>query len=294
MHIVSRAFVYSGELTRVILMNNRIKSVLNNIVEIFKSGEIPEAVAIACYPAIDVPSARWSLINRTLMILANTSDARGFRQWQQSNRKVKKGSKAFYILVPNIRKTKDTATGEQELILRGFMCKPVFRVEDTEGEPLEYDKIELPDFPLIQRAREWGISIKAIPRNYQCYGSYAPERKEISLATPEEKVFFHELSHAGHEKLMGNIKCRQDPIQEIVAELAAATLCKLVGKSANDTLGNSYRYISKYAQDLQINAHKACVKVLIDTEKVLNLILKGESHVEHTDTRKTQTYSKAV
>jgi hypothetical protein len=275
-------------------MNNRIKSVLNNIVGVFKSGEIPDAVAIACYPAIDVPSSKWSLINRTLMILADTYDARGFRQWQQSNRKIKKGSKAFYILVPNYRRTDDTITGEQEVVLLGFMCKPVFRVEDTDGEALEYDKLKLPRFPLIKRAREWGISIKAIPRNYQYYGSYTPHCKEISLATPEEKVFFHELAHAGHEKIKGSIQCKQDPTQEIVAELTAAALCKLVGKSVHDTLGNSYRYINKYAQDLNINAHIACVRVLLDTEKVLNLILKGETNVERTDNEKTRTYSKAV
>ena len=47
------------------------------------------------------------------------------------------------------------------------MCRPVFRFEDTDGKALEYEKLELPDFPLIEKAEEWGISVKAIPGNYR-------------------------------------------------------------------------------------------------------------------------------
>jgi hypothetical protein len=32
-----------------------------------------------------------------------------------------------------------------------------------------------------------------------------------------------------HEKVNGNLKAGQDPLQEIVAELSAATLCRMVG-----------------------------------------------------------------
>ena len=59
-------------------MNERVKSVLNTIVEKFKTGEIPEAVALASFPVPDIPSARWSFTNRTLMFLSGTADARGF------------------------------------------------------------------------------------------------------------------------------------------------------------------------------------------------------------------------
>ena len=76
------------------------------------------------------------------------------------------------------------------------MCKPVFRVEDTDGEALDYKKLELPDFPLIEMAEEWGRSVKAIPGNYRYYGYYISGRKEIALATTEESVFFHEFAHA--------------------------------------------------------------------------------------------------
>lgn len=261
-------------------MNDKVKQVLNVILDKFKNGDIPEAVACSMYPIPDIPSANWSLMNRTLMFLSGTMDGRGYKQWQQVDRFVKKGSKAFHILVPFIKKVKDDQDGNKE-ILAGFGCQPIFRKEDTDGKELAYENIELPDLPLIERAEEWGISVHAIPGNYRYNGYYSIERKEIALATPEEKVFFHELSHAGHEKVKGSLTGGQDALQEIVAELSAAALCNLVGKRGKDTSGNSYRYIEKYAEKIKMSPYKACLKVMSETEKVLNLILKGDDRIAH-------------
>jgi len=261
-------------------MNDKVKQVLNVILDKFKSGDIPEAVAISMYPIPEIPSAKWSLMNRTLMFLSGTMDGRGYKQWQQVDRFVKKGSEAFHILVPFIKKHKDDQ-GDDKQFLIGFGCRPVFRKEDTDGKDLEYETIELPDLPLIERAEEWGISVRAIPGTYRYRGYYSMERKEIALATSEEKTFFHELSHAGHEKVKGSLTGGQDALQEIVAELSAAALCKLVGKQGKDTSGNSYRYIEKYAEKIKMSPYKACLKVMSETEKVLNLILKGEDEIAH-------------
>ena len=89
-----------------------------------------------------------------------------------------------------------------------------------------------------------------------------------------------------HEKVKGTIKPGQDPLQEIVAELTAQCLCRLVGRMTNDTTGNSYRYIERYAEKLKLSPQAACLKVMSETEKVLNLILKPkgvESHVEYAN-----------
>jgi hypothetical protein len=255
-------------------MNHRVKAVLNEILEKFKSGEIPQAVAYSLFPIPNIPSTKWSLLNRTLMFLAGTQDGRGFRQWQQANRYVKKGAKAFYILVPCHYKKE--VEGEEKQILGGFKCSAVFRYEDTDGEELTYLKLELPEFPLIEKAQAWGVSVKAIPGNYKYYGYYSSDRQEIALASQDEGVFFHELSHAAHEKLTGGLKRGQDPLQEIVAELAAQALCRLVGKQAHNTLGSSYQYIEKYAEKIQLTPLTACLKALNEVEKVLTLILKNE------------------
>ncbi len=258
-------------------MNDKVKQTLQAILDQFKTGDIPQAVAVSMFPIPDIPCAKWSLLNRTLVFLSGTMDARGYRQWQQANRFVKKGSKAIYILVPFIKKSEDE-NGDESQVLLGFGCKPVFRVEDTDGEPLDYEQVELPQLPLIERAQEWAISVKAIPGNYRYQGYYSSGTKEIALATPEEKTFFHELSHAAHEKIKGSIKAGQDPLQEIIAELSAQALCRMVGKQLANTTGNSYCYIEKYADKLKMNPYTACLKVMSETEKVLNLILKGEQH----------------
>ena len=254
-------------------MNNKIRNILKQIIDKFESGDIPEAVAYSIFPVMDVPSAKWSLFNRILQFFAGTADGRGYQQWKTANRSIKKGAKAFYILVPYIKKEENEETGEEETILKGFMACPVFRVEDTEGEPLDNEKIELPQLPLMERASEWGISVKAIPGDYRYYGYFIPDKQEIALATPEEKTFFHELAHAGYDRIKGGLKPGQDPFQEIVAELCAQALCRLVGKSGEKHFGNSARYIASYAEKAGISPHAACLKVLSDTEKVLNLIL---------------------
>ena len=85
-------------------------------------------------------------------------------------------------------------------------------------------------------------------------------------------MFFHELAHAGHEIVLGKLKTGQDALQEIVAELSASVLAIMAGK-AMDGLGNSYRYIKSYAEKLKLEPATACLKVMADTEKVLNLIV---------------------
>lgn len=233
------------------------------------------------FPEADVPSAKWSLTNRLLMVMAGTQDARGIKQWNAVGRRVKKGAKALRIFAPRIIRVKDKKTAEiledqdeeiqerQKLV--GFLLIPVFRVEDTEGEPLSYELLEVPDLPLLEVARAWGLDVKAIPGNVAFYGSFRASSGEISLASPEEKVFFHELAHAGHSRL-GRLKGSAPWQAEAVAELAAAVLCRVCGRQPDENLGESYRYLERQAQKAGLTVAQACLAVLVDVEAVLNLI----------------------
>jgi hypothetical protein len=58
-------------------MSERIKAALNGIIEIFESGDIPEAIAYTTFPMANIPSEKWSFMNRLLMVCAGTLDARG-------------------------------------------------------------------------------------------------------------------------------------------------------------------------------------------------------------------------
>lgn len=248
-------------------------AMLREVIEKFRSGDIPEAIALSMFPIPNIPAAKWSLFNRTLMFLAGTEDARGIKQWNSAGRRVKKGSKAFRIFAPRFKKVVDEETQEEKNLLAGFLLVPVFRAQDTEGDPLDYEAIQVPDLPLLEVAESWGISVKAVPGNFRYYGYFSSSRAEIALASPEECVFFHELAHAGHNKFKP-LKPGQDWKQEIVAELSAAVLCRLVGKKA-DNLGRHYRYIERYAAKAGKGAAQACLEVFSEVEKVLSLILLG-------------------
>jgi len=50
-----------------------------------------------------------------------------------------------------------------------------------------------------------------------------------------------------------------------------------MNKNSRDTTGNSYQYIKKSAEQIDLEPHKACLKVLSDCEKILNLILHGRA-----------------
>ncbi len=257
--------------------NNKVKVVLDQILKAFESGQIPEAIKIATFP-IDAhsPCSRWSFNNRLLLFFSGSGDARGFNQWKDVRRSVNKGAKAIYILVPCFKKKLDEDTGDEERYLTYFKTAPVFRVEDTDGEPLSYEEIELPPLPLIERAKEWGINVKAVVANSRYYGYYNSTRKEIGLASPDEAVFFHELAHVAHEKVIGSLKNRDKSLKEIVADLSSISLCKIAGKTADATLGNSYQNIRHYASKLKMSPHKACLKVLAEVEQVINLIIYND------------------
>jgi antirestriction protein ArdC len=254
-------------------MIEKVQLALQSILARFESGDIPEAIAYSTFPIPNIPAAKWSLLNRTLMFLAGTQDARGFRQWIGVGRHVKKGSKAFTILAPRFVKKETENEEDEKRILAGFLAVPVFRIEDTDGQLLDYERIELPELPLIEVAQEWGVSVKAIPGNYRYFGWFSQERQEIALATKEETVFFHELAHAAHGRIQGELKRGQDWKQEIVAELSAAVLCHLVGKTSR-FLGNHYRYIESRAKEASLTPVQGCLRVMKDVESVLNLILK--------------------
>jgi hypothetical protein len=241
---------------------------LNAILDLFENGNVPEALAFCALLPHDVPAQQWSLGNRMLMFMAGTSDARGFKQWQQVGRKVNKGAKAFYIVAPFYKKEKE----EEEKKLIGFRAVPVFRIEDTDGEVLpEYQPQQAP--PLIDVANAWHIPVRYLPFQGRAYGYYkfGEVGGEIVLASHDEQVFFHEIAHAAHHRVCGSEILKHQWKHEVVAELVAAVLMRLYGRRDNE--GAAYRYIKMYAEKGGKSVHQACLSVLQDTGKVLDEIL---------------------
>lgn len=268
-------------------MNERIGSAIEKVIKLFEQGTFAQTAmrtVIMTRKDDDRPCMRWSLLNRIMVLLHETTDARGYRQWQEDGRQVKKGAKAFHIFAPHYKKvTKkelDLETGaEKEVdktILVGWILVPVFRLEDTEGESLDtvsYEPAQLP--PLCDVAERFGIAVRYFPFSGRYYGFYTPNLNEITLCSHDQSVFFHELAHAVYHHVVHPLKGGQDPDQEIVAETCAAVLCTLYGFEGY--VPTCWQYIRGYAGADPV---RKVAHLIGQVEKVLSAILPNERRDE--------------
>jgi hypothetical protein len=256
---------------------------VSQILSAFENGNLPQAIAYSTFnPPSNIPAYKWTQRNRALAFLAGTGDARGFKQWQESGRHVKKGSKAIYILGPIMVKWDsndviefENGAGELKKIDNmkcvGYHAIPVFRMEDTEGKPLEYAQLEPRHLPLAEVAERWGLEVKAGSFNGEYYGYFSPNKKQIVLATDNERTFLHELSHASHYRIDPKAEKAPEWEREIIAELSASALLYMMGKDGH--MGNSYKYIARYAELANLSIKNACMTILETCLKVINEIV---------------------
>jgi hypothetical protein len=149
-------------------------------------------------PPSNIPAYKWTRKNRTLAFLQGTGDARGFNQWKEVGRYVKKRAKSIYILGPIIRKSKnvqvETDTYGNKIVVDdtecvGFFGIPVFRMEDTDGDPLEYSPLDTGSLPLADVAKKWGLDVISGSFNGEYYGYYSPDKKEIVMVSAPKYSF---------------------------------------------------------------------------------------------------------
>ena len=259
----------------MLTLNNAVE----NLMEMFRNQNFPEQVAFTIIKRRNTdsaakPSDRWSLGNLLIMaFIGKTSDARTFKQWQAANRHVKRGSKAFNIFAPMTRKVKssDTKNADDSYILIGFKPLPVFRYEDTEGEPLQKADYTPPVMPpFFDVAEKLGLSVNWQPFDYQAYGWFSPKNHSITLSSQDAFIYFHELAHAVNATFEDLKQNRQKA--EIVADLTAAVLCELQGISGYQQ--QTYNYIQQYCCDKSDNGIvKTILNVLNDVEKIVTIII---------------------
>ncbi len=251
--------------------NIRVKEAMDTLLKMFDEENL-EKVARAVFRGDSIPSDKWSFLNRILMYLNDTEDARSFRQWQQVGRYVKKGSKAFYIIGPVTKKItaeKTLESGEtvreEKTVLAGFKGIPVFRIEDTDGAPIIRDKykVNIPcEFNGI--IQELGLKVQPVRFCGTAYGSYNLINKEIRLASPDIEVFLHELSHAVDDRLTG-LKPEQKKDQEVTAEFSGAVIGYLMGYKI--PLGNVREYIEEYS-------FRELMNCLARIEKIVSYVIE--------------------
>jgi hypothetical protein len=264
-------------------LGRHTKEVAQRIIDAFKQpAQLPAALApIFIHRDDDVPCRKWSWHNQLLVALCGTVDARGIKQWNKANRKVKKGSSAIWILAPCVKKvTEESNDGEdrERQVIYGFRSVPVFAAEDTEGEPLpegddRYDSW-VKDLPLAEVAEAWGINIGTFSHDGSDplgYYRYATNGQAVMLGVENLATWAHELVHAADHRV-SNLKGEKWH-KEIVAELGGALLLECLGMSHDADLGGAFSYIERYAADAKKDTVKACIEVLDRVCNCVKLIL---------------------
>src|ERR1700677_3804839 len=159
---VSRVILCGG---RVMGFYGHAQAAAQKIVHAFEdANSLPQPLAQMFIRRKDTPHCRkWSWGNQLLVILNGFTDARGFHQWHEVGRNVKKGEKAFYILGPVKKELLDKVTGEEKVLIVGFKGGAVFACAQTEGEPLASGDPDIENWiqtlPLLDVAKTWGLAV---------------------------------------------------------------------------------------------------------------------------------------
>ena len=254
--------------------SKRAEESMRKVLQQFKSGDLSPITRVARIQlSEDAPSSKWSLANRVLAyVQSGELDCRGFRQWEQVGRLVKKGERAVHILRPvMVRKRKeDSEELEEKYACIGFSTVPVFAASTTEGscQLAVYIPVKYP--PLYEVDQKLGVSVEYVPVSIDKLVDCKIDGSKIRLGSTDPRIFFHELSHAIHAKIDGELKPGQQQTQETVAELTAAVLMDLYG--FEDTTGNAWNYIKSYSEEPLL----AITKALGTVEKVLQVIIDLE------------------
>lgn len=258
----------------------KIQAAAVKLLQMFEAGNFPEIAkrSILMKSYGKSPCAKWSIGNIITILLAGTSDARGFRQWEQVGRKVKRGAKALHILGPctYIKTVTNPDTGEEkkEPYIKGFRPIPVFAFESTEGSEFEKASFNPPaPPPLFEVAARYGIKVSYDAFAGQALGSCKTDGSEITLRAHDADVWFHELAHAVDARLSGGkLKGGQDTEQETVAELTSGVLCQFYNISGYEC--QAWQYIKHYNNDSPEKAIKQIYSLLGRVEAIIGDILQ--------------------
>jgi len=255
------------------------KTVLDLLVASFDKSELLEDAIIKTFlDPLNVPQGKYSRLNKILLFVQGSEDARGNAAWRNLKRFPLDWSKQVFIMMPKTMTIKDKKNEEDKTITTGFFFKGLYEISNTYGADIpEYEKQKPKELPaLINVAQKWGIDVKYFNSgDTHAYGYFDQSNNKINLSTHNAGTFFHELAHAAHKKIDGSLKGGQDPQQEAIAQLASGVLCRMYDQKMDKY---TYDYILAYAKDDPKKAMQLISKVLTKVSQVLELILETTSY----------------
>jgi antirestriction protein ArdC len=202
--------------------------------------------------------------NNTFLIALQRPDAtyvRGFKQWLEMGRHVRKGEHGIAILAPNTRKVTDEDTGEVRHVVTGFRTAFVFDVAQTDGDPLPIDVLhpeeldgdapaELRD-AFVEQASSLGYTVDFdLTTDGSLKGVTLPGEKRIRVkkdVSPLQavKTLVHELAHTYLHVGTDYDYAGHRGIAETEAESIAFVVCAALGLPTDDY---SFAYIGGWSK----------------------------------------------
>ena len=185
----------------------------------------------------------------------------GYRKWQSLGRQVVKGSKSLAVIAPVRRRLsvaealERQAKGERAfdsdgrpvMVVRGFKLERVFRIEDTDGEPLPeapemgYVTGDTPEGAweaLAGLVAAHGFTLTANPEDGETRGHTNYKDRTVNVdpkfSLPERvHVLVHELGHVRCEHGPEGRKISREQ-RETEAESVAFIVCSVLGLNLGD------------------------------------------------------------
>ncbi len=260
----------------------KAEAVAQRILNAFEQGDVPKALALMFIRRkVECPTSAWSWRNRLLVALNGFYDARGYRQWQEVGRQVRKGERACHILAPKITKAKEDdearGTREGDPIVTGFLAVAVFGLGQTEGEALSHegqDAAFIDTLPLVEVARSWGLDVSLFNAEGTGKLGFYRRGQRIALGVANLSTWTHELIHSADHRL-GNMGGDSNALdREVVAELGGAVLLECLGYDAESDRGGAYAYIRSLCEEEKKNPVSVCTALLDRVCACVALILE--------------------
>lgn len=215
---------------------------------------------------------RLSLGNQALLMMQGINEpVNTFNRWRDDfNRQVQKGARAAYIRRPIFRKEQDDQGNEEQKLIGFKLVKCMFRVSDTEGEPLP--EFETPEWSESLAQTNLGLTevpFEGLNGSVQGYSTGTNYAINPTAKYPF-KTKIHEWSHivAGHTQPGAHsdyVKHRGE--REFEAETSAYILMHRLGAVALFNAAESRNYVQTWMKN-QKPSPEASGRVLRVAEKI--------------------------
>ena len=234
----------------------------------------------------------YSLLNQ--MLLGKPGEYITFKQCQQEGGQVKKGEKAQMVVFWKWIEQEDEETHEKKEVplLRYYN---VFHISQCEGLRPKYE-ITLPGTAepnaaaneiIYDYLSHSGVTLKHESGDRAYYRPVTdtvviPERRQFAETAEFYGTIFHELTHStGHESRLNRLDktaffgSETYGKEELIAEIAAATLVNHCGIETSSSFRNSAAYLQNWLQVLK-NDKRFIVSAAGKAEKAVQFILNAD------------------